>query len=199
MAELTFYHANPSRGLVVHWLLEELGVEYELKLLQLEAQEHKTPDYLAINPMGKVPAIVHNGVVVTETAAICLYLSEAFAEAGLGVALDDADRGSFLRWLFFSPVTAEPSIITQAMGAGGGDAEYQPFADLSEVVHTVKLALDGRDYLVGQRFTAADVMMASTINWGLNLMPVLPKDPILLRYWELHSQRPAWQRVLAAG
>ena len=201
MSKLEFYHAVPSRGFVVHWLLEELGVEYQLNCLDLEAQEHKTPEFLAINPLGKVPALVHKLVhgseVVTETAAICLYLAETMDAGRLTLPVGHAHRGAFLRWLFFAPVTAEPSIIMSAMGQGGSDAGYQPFADLSEVAAVMVAALEGREFLLDDRFTVADVMLGSTINWGLNLMPVLPKHPVLVDYWARLAQRPAWQVVQA--
>ena len=96
MSELTLYYAVPSRGMVVHWMLEELGVPYETRLLDLESMEHKTPEFLAINPVGRVPVLVHGDRVVTETAAICLYLAEAFPEAGVDVAVDSIDRAAYL-------------------------------------------------------------------------------------------------------
>ncbi len=198
MAKIQFYHAVPSRGFVVHWLLEELGLDYELNCLDLEAQEHKTPEYLAVNPLGKVPALVHDTSVLTETAAICLYLAETFDSGRLAFPVGHADRGAFLRWLFFAPVTAEPSIIMSALGQqGAGDSGYQPFADLSEVTQVMIASLSGRDFILGDRFTAADVMLGSTINWGLNLMPVLPQHPVLVDYWARLAQRPAWQVVQA--
>lgn len=198
MTKIQFYHAVPSRGLLVHWLLEELGVEYQLNQLNLENLEHKTPEYLAINPLGKVPALVHEQTVLTETAAICLYLAETFGDGRFAVPTGHADRGAFLRWLFFAPVTAEPSIIMSALGQqGAGDSGYQPFADLSEVTQVMIAALSEREFILDDRFTAADVMLGSTINWGLNLMPVLPQHPVLVDYWARLSARPAWQVVQA--
>ena len=111
MAEITFYTNPQSRGRIVHWLLEELGVPYDMKILDFEKGDHKKPDYLKINPMGKVPAIVHRGVVVTEAAAICTYLADAYPKAGLAPALDDPRRGTYLRWLFFGAGCIEPAIV----------------------------------------------------------------------------------------
>jgi glutathione S-transferase len=98
------YHAVPSRSITGHWMLEELGAPYEIEPLSIEAEDHKQPEYLAVNPMGRVPALRHGGIVVTETAAICAYLAEAFPEAGLNVPVGSADRGGYLRWLFFAPL-----------------------------------------------------------------------------------------------
>ena len=100
MADLVLYHAIPSRGFIVRWMLEELGEPYEIRLLSLEKEEHKQADYLAINPMGRVPALTHRGKVVTETAAICLYLADAFPEANLSVPMNSPLRADYLRWMF---------------------------------------------------------------------------------------------------
>ncbi len=128
MSDLLLYHAVPSRSMIVHWMLEELGVPYEIELLHLETEDHKQEQYLAVNPMGKVPALRHGDVVVTETAAICAYLAEAFPEAELDIAPGSPLRGEYLRWLFFAPVTAEPAILWQALGNVTTDVDYLPFA-----------------------------------------------------------------------
>ena len=195
MKKITLYHAVPSRGLVVHWLLEELQVPYEINQLDLDADQHKQPEYLAINPMGKVPALLHGDRLITETAAICMYLAEQFPEKGLDISKDSALRGEYLRWMFFAPVTIEPSIVAKAMNYRS--EEYQPFADIEVVAETLVNALAGRKYLVGDAFSAVDVVVGSAVNWGLNMMPVMPKHPELVAYWENLEQRPAWQVVRA--
>jgi glutathione S-transferase len=179
--------------MVAHWMLEELGVPYRIELLDLDAKDQKRPEYLAINPMGRVPALRHGDVVVTETAAICAYLAEAFPDAGLDVPVGSPERGPYLRWLFFAPVTMEPAILWQTLDLPG-DMEYRPFADLAEVADVLRDAVRGREFIVGGRFTAADVMVGSSIMWGTQLMPVLPRHPELLEYWARLEQRPAWQR-----
>jgi glutathione S-transferase len=196
MTELTLFHAIPSRGLVVHWMLEELNVPYELHMLDLDAEDHKKPEYLAINPMGKVPALRHGEKIVTETAAICTYLAEAFPDAGLQIPVGSPLRADYLRWLFFAPVTAEPSILWQALGCNAADPDYKPFAELDSVASTLQQALHNGEFIVGDQFTAADVMIGSTLYWGLTLMPVFPKIPELITYWEGLARRPAWQKVL---
>ena len=195
MSELTLYYAVPSRGMVVHWMLEETGQPYVRKLLDLEAEEHKTPEYLALNPMGKVPTLCHGDTVVTETAAICTYLAEAFPEAGLAIPADSPFRGDYLRWMFFAPVTAEPAVLWKALGKVVTDVDYKPFAEVEEVASTLQSVLHGREFIVGDHFTAADVMIGSTIMWGLRLMPVMPALPELVAYWEKLEQRPAYQRA----
>ncbi len=195
MTDLTLYHAIPSRGLVVHWMLEELKVPYELHMLNLDAEDHKKPEYLAVNPMGKVPALRHGDKVMSETAAICTYLAEAFPDAGLQVPIDSPLRADYLKWMFFAPVTAEPSIIWQAFECKTADNEYKPFAELGNVAATLEQALKGKEFIVGDKFTAADVMIGSTLFWGLNLMPVLPKLPGLTSYWNRLEKRDAWKKV----
>lgn len=193
MSELVLYHAVPSRSITTHWMLEELGVPYRIELLSLEAEEHKRPEYLAINPLGKVPALKHGDVVVTETAAICAYLADAFPEAGLNVPVGAPERGEYLRWLFLAPVTLEPAVLWRTLDVPK-NTEYQPFADLDAVAAMLADALRGRRFIVGDHFTAADVMIGASIMWGTQLMPVMPKHPELLDYWKGLEQRPAWQR-----
>src|SRR5262245_27703651 len=108
---IVFYHSPLSRGRIVHWMLEEVGAPYEVKLVRMDQKEHKKPEFLAVNPMGKLPAIVHRGVVVTEAAAICTYLADAFPQAGLAPQPTDSKRGTYLRWLFFGAGCLEPALI----------------------------------------------------------------------------------------
>jgi len=192
--ELTLYHAIPSRGFIVHWMLEEMDVPYKLEVLDLEADEHKKPEYLAINPMGKIPALMHGDLLVTESAAIVFYLAEQFPDTGLEVDRSSPLRNEYLRWSYFSPGTMEPAIVSKAMGFDS--QEYKPFADIDSVANTLVSALDGKQFIVGDTFSAADVIIGSSINWGLNLMPVLPKHPVLTEYWSRLEKRPAWQKVV---
>lgn len=193
MSDLVLYHAVPSRSIIPHWMLEEVGEAYDIELLSLEALDHKKPEYLAVNPLGKVPALKHGDTVVTETAAICAYLAETFPAAGLDVAVGSAHRGAYLRWLFFAPVTAEPAILWQTLQLPE-DAEYRPFADMEDVARVLADAVKDREFIVGDHFSAADVMIGSLIMWGTQLMPVLPPHPELLEYWSRLEKRPAWQR-----
>jgi glutathione S-transferase len=114
MAKLTLYHAAPSRSSIVRWMLEELGEPYDIHLLSLSKGEQLAPDYLAINPMGKVPALKHGDAVITEAAAICTYLADEFPHARLNIPAGDPRRGPYLKWLFFGPSCIEPAIIDRA-------------------------------------------------------------------------------------
>ena len=111
---LTLYHAIPSRSSIARWMLEEVGEPYDVHLLSLQAGENLKPAYLAVNPMGKVPALDHDGVVITEAAAICTYLADAFPKAGLNVPVGDKRRGLYLKWLFFGPSCVEPAVTDRA-------------------------------------------------------------------------------------
>ena len=193
MSELTLYSANPSRGLTNQWLLEELGVSYELKLLNLELNEHKSDEYVAINPMGKVPTLVHGSSIVTECSAINMYLAELFPKMGLSIPAGSVHRGAYLRWCMYAPITAEPALMAKALNLT--HPSYEPFADLDSVAETLRLELNGREFIVGESFTAADVAIGSFLYWGFNLIPILPKHEELVEYWQRLSQRPAWQVV----
>ena len=194
MSDLLLYHAVPSRSITVHWMLEELGVPYEIKRISIEAGDHKQPDYLAVNPMGRVPALKHGDRVVTETAAICAYLAETFPEAGMDVPAGAPGRDQYLRWLFFAPVTAEPSVLWEALPLPD-DLDYKPFAPVQDVAQTLAGAVRNREFIVGDRMTTVDVLIGSSIMWGTQLMPVLPPLPELTEYWTRLEQRPAWQRA----
>lgn len=193
MSELVLYHAVPSRSMTVHWMLEESGAPYRLEVLDLDAQEHLAETYREVNPMARVPALRHGSAVITETAAICAYLAEAFPSAGLDVPPGSPLRGEYLRWLFFGPASAEPAILWRALELG--ETPYQPFADVETVAATLREALRDREFIVGDDFSAADVVIGSAVMWGTSLMPVLPRHPELLSYWERLEQRPAWRRA----
>lgn len=148
--------------------------------------------------MGRVPTLVHGDLVVTETAEICAYIADAFPEASLGVPVDSPLRGSYYRWLFFAPVSAEPSILWRALGDTTPAVDYQPFAAVEDIAGTLRTAVAGKTFVVGDHFTVADIMIGATIMWGTRMMPVLPALPELVEYWERLEQRPAWQRASTA-
>ena len=120
MADLTLYHISPSRSLLALWMLEEVGAEYEVRVLSTERDEQREPAYLAVNPMGKVPALAHEGTVITEAAAICAYLADAFPDAGLAVPIGTPARGVYYKWLFFGPSCFEPAVIDRMLKRAGG-------------------------------------------------------------------------------
>jgi len=193
--EIVFYHNPMSRGRIVRWMLEEVGVPYETKIVNLEKREHKRPEYLAVNPMGKIPALVHNGTVVTETAAICAYLADAFPRAGLAPAVGDLARGTYYRWLFFAAGCVEPAIVDKLAGRPKVERESMlGYGTYEATLATLEKALEPGPWILGERFSAADVYVGSAIGWGL-LTKALEPRPVFLTYSERCQQRPARQRA----
>jgi glutathione S-transferase len=197
MAELTLYHAAPSRSSVVRWMLEEIGEPYEIKLLRLAEGDQQKPDYLAINPMGKVPALRHGDVIITESAAICAYLADAFPRAGLNVPIGDPRRGPYLKWLFFGPGCLEPAVIDRA-----APRKEEPrramlgYGDFETVMNVLAKALERGPWLLGEQFTAADVVIGANIRWGM-IFKLLPERKEFLDYAARIAARPAAQRAEA--
>jgi len=197
MAELTLYHAAPSRSSIVRWMLEEIGEPYEIKLLRLSEGDQQKPDYLAINPMGKVPALKHGDVVITEAAAICTYLADAFPKAGLSVPIGDPRRGIYLKWLFFGPGCLEPAVIDRA-----APRKEEPrramlgYGDFETVMNVLAKAVEKGPWLMGEQFTAADVVIGSNIRWG-TIFKLLPERKEFLDYSARIAARPAAQRAEA--
>src|SRR4051812_43285268 len=158
MADLTLYHASPSRSSIVLWMLEELGQPYDIHLLSLSKGENRAPDYLAINPMGKVPALRHRDTVITEVAAICTYLADEFPDGKLNVPIGTPRRGVYLKWLFFGPGCVEPAVIDRAAPrkeeARRGMLGY---GDFETTMNTVAAAGGKGAHLVGGQFFCAGV------------------------------------------
>lgn len=197
MAKLTLYHAAPSRSSIVRWMLEEVGEPYDIQVLQLAEGDQRQPDYLAVNPMGKVPALKHGDVVITEAAAICAYLADAFPQAGLSVPIGDPRRGIYLKWLFFGPGCIEPAITDRAF-----PRREEPrrgtlgYGDFDTVTNVLAEAVAKGPYLMGEQFTAADVVIGSTLRWGM-MFKLLPERPEFAAYVTRLLERPALQRTLA--
>ncbi len=197
MADLTLYHAAPSRSSIVRWMLEELGEPYDLHVLRLSEGEQRAPAYLAVNPMGKVPALKHGETVITEAAAICTYLADAFPQAGLNVPVGDPRRGTYLKWLFFAPACIEPAITDRAFPRQGEPHRGMlGYGDFDTVMAVVAAAVEPGPYLLGEKFTAADVVLGSTLRWGL-MFGLLPKRPEFTAYVGRLEQRPALKRAVA--
>lgn len=190
---ITFYTNPMSRGQIVRWMLEEVGAPYEQVLLDY-GTTMKAPEYLAINPMGKVPAIRHGGHVVTECAAICAYLAEAFPEAGLAPTADE--RADYYRWLFFAAGPLEQAITNTALGfVVPADREAMAgYGNLEGAADALVGAVSAREYVAGDRFTAADVYIGSQISWGLEFN-TLPKRPAFEAYAARVTDRPACKRA----
>ena len=175
MSDLIFYTNPMSRGRVARWMLEEVGAPYETVVLDY-GTTMKGPDYLAINPMGKVPAIVHNGRAVTEGAAIVAYLAEAFPEAGL--APTAAERANYYRWMFFAAGPLEAVTADKALGVAptADQQRMVGYGSLDHVVDALEGAVKANPYIAGDRFTAADVFVGSHIAWGMQFGTLPRRD-----------------------
>ena len=197
MANLTLYHAAPSRSSIVLWMLEELGEPYELHVMSIKKGDLRAPSYLKINPMGKVPALRHGDVVVTEAAAICTYLADAFPHAKLNVPTSDPRRGPYLKWLFFGPSCLETAIIDRSFPRGGeAPRGALGYGDHESVMNVLSDAVRGGPYLLGEQFTAADVVIGSGIRWGMMFKGV-PERPEFVAYAKCLGERPAAKRATA--
>lgn len=194
--DLVFYFAPHTRAQIVLWMLEELGVPYELRLLNRQKGDLQSPEFLAINPMAKVPAITHKGVPITETAAICAYLADAFPQAGLAPATDDPRRGTYLRWLVFSPGCIEPAVTDMALKREPGHRAMVAYGDFDSVVKVAAQVVSGGEYILGSQFSAADVVMGSMIRYGMTF-GILPKLPEFVAYAERLAARSALRRSMA--
>lgn len=187
-------YTNPrSRGRIARWMLEECGADYDVKVLEY-GPDLQSESFRSINPMGKLPAIVHGEQVVTECAAICAYLADAFPDARLAPPLNQ--RASYYRWLFFAAGPMEAAITNQSLGVKVS-VEQQGFVgygDLNRVLDTLEQTLDGRDFIAGDSFSAADVYVGSQIGYGLKFKSFEPR-PAFTAYWSRLAERDAYKRA----
>jgi glutathione S-transferase len=196
MADELVLYTNPrSRGRIARWMLEEVGQPYRTEVVDY-GPAMKAPAYLAINPMGKVPAVRHGEAVVTETAAICAYLADAFPQAGLAPPPGDRLRAPYYRWLFFAAGPVEASVSNKTFGfvvppEREGTIGYGSF---ERVMRTLEEAVSRADYVVGDRFTAADVYVGSQIGFGL-MFGTIDKRPAFEGYWQRLRTRTAYARA----
>ena len=198
MAEEIVFYSNPmSRGRIVRWMLEEVGRPYRAVVLDY-GTTMKAPDYLALNPMGKVPTITHGEVTVSECAAICAYLADAFPQAGLAPALDDPMRGPYLRWMFFAAGPVEAAVTARSLGllAPADKAGMVGYGTFDTVIDTLETAVSGGPYILGERFSAADVYVGSQIAWGLQFKSI-PERPAFAAYAARITAREAAVRARA--
>lgn len=197
--EIVFYSSPMSRGRIAHWMLEEVQAPYRFEVVNLETGEQKKPPYLAVNPMGKVPAIVHRGTVVTEAGAICAYLADAFPAAGLAPPTDSAQRGTYYRWMFFGGSCVEAAVIDRMLSR---PAAARPaalgYGSYEDTVATLESALKPGPYILGDKFSAADVYIGSQIGFGMR-MKALEGRPVFQDYFNRLQQRPAYQRFMEQG
>lgn len=176
-APITFFHGPQTRSTMTLILLEELAVPYTLEVLDMRAGEHRRPEYLAVNPMGKVPAIRHGDAVVTETVAIFLYLADLFPGRGLAPLLSDPQRGPYLRWMVFYAAAFEPAVIDRAAKREPGERAMSPYGDFETTLNTLVGQLTRGPWLLGDRFTALDLLWGPSLGWTTEwqLVPALPE------------------------
>jgi glutathione S-transferase len=193
--ELVFYTNPMSRGRIVRWMLEEVGQPYRTEIMGY-GQSMQSPEYLAINPMGKVPALVHRGEIVTEASAICAYLADCFPAAGLAPPPTDRLRAPYLRWMFYAAGPVEAAVTNRALKVEVSPQQermvgYRNFDTVLEVLETL---VTGRTFIVGDSFTAADLYLGSQLGFGLTFGSI-EKRPAFITYWEGISARPAYKRA----
>ena len=192
---ILFFHNPQSRGRIVRWMLEETGAPYDVRVVDLKMGGQKAPDYLAINPMGKLPAIVHRGAVVTECAAICAYLADAFPQAGLAPPL--AERAAYYRWLFFAAGALEYAIMDKMLARPPASRPTAlGYGTFEDTLRTLESALYPGPWLLGDAFSAADVYIGSQIGFAI-MMKALDPTPAISAYAERCRARPAAQRAAA--
>ncbi|HEV7257854.1 MAG TPA: glutathione S-transferase [Bosea sp. (in: a-proteobacteria)] len=192
---LTFYHAPQSRSFSILWLLEELGEPYSMELIDIRGEDGAPESYRAIQAHKKVPALAHDGVIVTERAAISLYLADAFPRAGLAPAIGDPSRAAYLTALVYADAVLDPVIAAKALGV-----DYPPrnvsFGSLDDAVAHLESRL-AQGHAAGGRFTAADTQLGTAVHYGMNIVGVLPRRPVFEAYMTRMLARPALQRTLA--
>ncbi|SFG96194.1 glutathione S-transferase [Palleronia marisminoris] len=196
MSDLMFFTNPMSRGRIVRMMLEEVGAEYATTVLEY-GPEMRSSEYLAINPMAKVPAIVHRGTVVTEAAAICAYLADVYPDAGL--APPPTERGAYYRWLFFGAGPVEAAVTNATFNIDTSDPQIRGrvgYGDLASVLDTLEGVMSDREWLLGERFSAVDVYLGSQVAWGM-MFGTIEKRPAFESYAARLRERPAIQRAAA--
>jgi glutathione S-transferase len=193
--ELVLYTNPQSRGRIARWMLEEVGQPYKVEVMDY-ASTMKGPAYLAINPMGKVPALRHGDAVVTETAAICAYLADAFPQAHLAPAHGSKERAPYYRWLFFASGPVEAALSNKALGFVVPPERERMigYGTLAQALNALEAAVSKNDYIAGNSFSAADLYVGSHIGFGM-MFGTLEKRPAFEKYWQRVSSRPACKRA----
>ncbi|UDL94498.1 glutathione S-transferase family protein [Lichenihabitans sp. PAMC28606] len=194
--KLVFFHAPQTRSTGVSILLDELAAPHELRLVNMKAGEQREASFLAVNPMGKVPAILHGDALVTEQVAIFTYLPDLFPQEGLAPAIGDPLRGPYLRWLAFYGSSFEPAIVDRAMKRDAGSIALCPYGTYDSMLSTLTDQLRGRPYLLGARMTAADILWAGALQWTTNF-GLVPKLPEIEAYLERMTKRPSFEAATA--
>ncbi|MBZ5710179.1 glutathione S-transferase family protein [Nannocystis pusilla] len=191
---ITLFHHPHSRSAGVRVLLEALGAPYEVRFIDFKAGANRTPEFLALNPLGKLPTIRYRGTVVTEQVAIYIYLADLFPAAGLAPAFDDPRRGSYLRWIALYGASFEPAVVDRAMKRPDIDAATSAYGSYDAILQTLVEQLGRGDYLLGERFSAADVLWGSALRWTTSF-GIVPELPAIRAYIERVGAHPAFARA----
>ncbi|MEO6926664.1 MAG: glutathione S-transferase C-terminal domain-containing protein [Rhodanobacter sp.] len=194
---VTFFHAPQTRSGATRALIEELGVDVDMHVLNLKTGDTRKPAYVAINPMGKVPAIRHGDALITEQPAVMMYLADLYLEAKLAPPLGDRLRGPYLRWMVFYGSCFEPAVVDKSMKREPAPASSSPYGDFDTMLGTLTDQLDRGEYLLGETFSAADVLYGTALNW-MTQFKLVPELPVIRAYIERVTSRPAMQRAAAA-
>ena len=196
LAPITLFHSPNTRSFGALALLEEIGAPYELHVLNMKAGEQRGAAYLAINPMGKVPAITHGDALITEQAAVYMYLADLFPKAGLAPALGDAERGPYLRWMVFYGSSFEPALVDRALKREPASPSMCPYGDYDTTLKTLTDQLGRGTYMLGERFSAADMLWGIALKWTTSFK-LVPESPVIKAYVDRISARPAVARAMA--
>jgi glutathione S-transferase len=194
---VTFFHAPNSRSGGTRALLEELGVPFDMHVLNFKKGEQRQPEYLAINPMGKVPAIRHGDALVTEQPAVFLYLADLYPEAKLAPPIGDPLRGPYLRWMVYYGSCFEPALVDKSMQRTPAAPSTCPYGDFDTMLKTLTDQLERGPYMLGDTFSAADVLWGTALNWT-TMFKLVPELPVIRAYIDRVLARPAMQRAAAA-
>jgi len=193
---LTLFHSPQSRSAGALILLEELGATFDLCVLNMKAGEQRKAAYMAINPLGKVPAVKRGDALVTEQVAIFIYLADLFPKAGLAPAIDDPLRGPYLRWMAFYAACYEPALVDRAMKRDQAPLAMSTYGDWGTMLGAVIEQLSKGSYMLGERFSAADVLWGCGLGWG-TMFGIVPANPVITAYVERVTSRPAFVKVTA--
>lgn len=194
MQEITFFHGPNTRSTGTLILLEELGADFQLQVLNMKAGEQRKPEYLAINPMGKVPAITHGEALITEQVAIFIYLADLYPNADLAPTIGDPLRGPYLRWMAFYAACFEPAVIDLAQKRAPAPPTMSPYGDFDTMFKTLTDQLAKGPYLLGEKFCAADVLWATALTWT-TMFKLIPTLPVIQAYMDRVNARPAVVRA----
>ena len=193
---LTLYHHPHSRSAGIRVMLEELGVDYRVELVNIQAGEQRRPEFLALNPLGKLPTLVDGDTVVTEQVAIYLHLADRFPEAGLAPAPGDRARGEYLRWMVYYASCFEPAVVDRSLKREPGAPMMSPYRDFDSMLSALEAQIARGPWVLGERFSAADVLWGTALNWTTQF-GLVPKTDVIGHYIERAKARPSFQRAAA--